>query len=245
MKLSVILFILFLITSLFSFADRIPVPGKSADIDENYLTVDSVSGEMIACDQILIVFQPDVTRQQQEKILSSIGGDIIGGVPSLDIYQVEIKNPDCSVKTVNQICEQLQKNLKIVLASARKENDDRIPKVNTKTYVKRKSSLNMEATDRAIEPDDSNSINGALSENKNSLAACQKQIRQFYPNKHGQILFRIYLSPGGDVTNVKTLKSDLKDDKIINCFEYKMKSWDGFPEETQRYERQVEFSVKY
>jgi len=245
MKLKVLLIILIFITNLFSVVERIPVPEKSADIDKNYITLDSVSGENIACNQILLVFQTNVTRQQQEKILSSIDGAIIGGVPSLDIYQVSIPNPDCSANKVLQICERLQRNLMIVVASPRKENDERFSKVNTKTYIKRKSSLDMEATDRVMEPADTNSITSTMEKKRQTLADCQKQIRKFYPKKHGELLFRIYLSPLGAVTKVKTLKSDLKDDKIIHCFEYKMGTWDGFPEENMKFERQVEFTVTY
>jgi hypothetical protein len=245
MRLTVLLIILIPLTNLFSGVERIPVPEKSADIDANYVTVDSVSGENIACNQVLIVFQTNVTRQQQERILSSINGAIIGGVPSLDIYQVSIPNPDCSAQKVLKTCERLQKNLMIVVASPRKENDERFAKVNTKTYVKRKSLLDMDAADRVMEPEDTNSIATTMAKKKQTLSDCQKQIRKFYPKKHGELLFRIYLSPLGAVTKVKTLKSDLKDDKIIHCFEYKMGTWNGFPEERMKFERQVEFKVTY
>ena len=103
----------------------------------------------------------------------------------------------------------------------------------------------MEATDRVIVTEDTNSINSIMEKKKQTLSDCQKQIRKFHPKKHGELLFRIYVSPIGKVSKVKTLKSDLKDHKILNCFEYKMGTWDGFPEEDVKFERQVEFTFKY
>jgi len=232
---------------LISFAEnnRIPIPEQSAPIEEIYIVEDMESGDKIVCNQILMIFKNDVTLEEQESILSSIRGKVIGGLPSMQIYQVLIDNPACTAAKVAQICENVVKNNNVIHATPRKIRSYSLQKIEADANVKRKSKLDIEATDRAIIPDNSNTIEYSLELHRNTLNTCQKQIRKLYPNRHGEILFRIYLSPLGEVNKVKTLKSDLKDDKIINCLEYKMGTWRDFPQEPQNYERQVDFTFKY
>jgi hypothetical protein len=232
MQRLVLLVVLLATITSFAANTRIPIPENSAPVEDDFIIVDPKTGEQIVCNQILMIFKTGVIQKEQEFILASIPGKIIGGIPSMQIYQILIENPGCTVDKIKQICDKVLQ-------------DEPFQKIDADALVKRKSNLDIEPTERLNISDNSNSIEYTLNLHRNTLTTCQKQIRQNFPQSHGEILFRIYLSPSGEVTKVKTLKSDLKNDKIINCFEYKIGCWNEFPKEPQKYERQFEFSLTY
>ena len=127
-------------------SDKIPIPKESADYSQKYVVQDPESGDDVICNQIYIVFTEDVTSTEQKSIIKNINGALIGGIPAMDMYQIEIRNNEKSLKKVDGICSKLQKNKKVIHAAARKVPTGNIDKIEVETSkpVRRRGQLDME-----------------------------------------------------------------------------------------------------
>ena len=234
--------VLFLVICLVFASDKIPVPTESADYSQKYVKKDTDTGDEYVCDQLVMVFIEDITREQQDKILKGINGKIIGGIPSMDMYQIAISNPSISLDHVNKLCQDLEKKKEIVHASPRKLPSGNINKIDmSKTkMVKRRGNLDLAPAERAA-PEEEDEIVTTLSNYKSQLYSCLKNNK----NVHGTIEYRITINPAGQVSDLKVLNSSLEDKILLDCFAYQIRKWDDFPEHTKQYDRQLDFSFKF
>ena len=97
-----IIFILLLTSYIFA-GNRIPIPDKQISYNSEEIIANPVTGEKLVFDQMLIVFDPSINRQTQESILKEIEGDVVGGLPSFEIYQVRFNNPDRTFSKLAQV----------------------------------------------------------------------------------------------------------------------------------------------
>jgi len=242
MRIVLSIVVIFLIFGFVFASDKIPVPAESADYNQKYIKKNTDSGDEFVCDQIVMVFIDNITREQQNTILNGIKGKIVGGIPSMDMYQVTIPNPSISLDYINKICRDLEKKKEVIHASPRKlpsGNIDKIDMSKTKK-VKRRGQLDLAPAERAV-PEEEDEMAATLSKYKSQLYSCLKN----KTNLHGTIEYRITINPAGKVSDLKVLNSSLQDKKLLDCFAYQIRKWDDFPEHTKQYDRQLEFSFKF
>jgi len=234
----VFIFAVFSVTA----ADKIQLPSETAQYSEKYVKEDSVSGDLIITNQIVAVFREDVTREMQEKLLRNINGKVIGGIPSMDIYQIGIPNNSASLERAKQLCKQLSKNEYVVHARPRKVPTGSVEKIDleNKPSVKRVGQLDLAPGERS-EPVEKDEFVLTIEKHKVNLYNCIKKT----PQLHGEIEYRIKVNPEGSVVEIKVLKSSVKKQQILDCLSYKIGKWDDFPENSGEFNRQLEFVFKF
>jgi hypothetical protein len=240
-KISMVAFILLIITGL-SASEKIPVPQESAPYSEKFVREDEAGGDQIICNQLVVVFTEDVTRTEQQMLLQKINGEIVGGVPEMDIYQIRIPNPDASISKVKMISSEITKHKHVAHAGPRKVPTGMINKIDIKRTkpVKRMGTLDMAPAERAA-PEEEDAMVSKLTEHKKNLHSCLKSAS----THHGFIEYRITINPAGQVTGIKVLKSNFRDKNLKDCLAFKMRKWDDFPLYTKNYDRQLEFTFKF
>ena len=202
-------------------AGGIPIPQSEAPFNSHEVISDSFSGIQVVSNQILLIFDDHSDRTQQEQILRSIKGKVIGGVPAKSLYQIGITNPDGSIDHLNLVCEKL-KNYNVVVYAAPRFVD---MSLNKKTASNRKGAVSLAPDMEDPTPNKFDKLSDALTANKQNLQPCYK----FGKEDHGKIEFRIIISPEGEVSRVTALKSDVENRILVKCLEHKIKSWQGFP----------------
>jgi len=229
------------ILSFSSQQDRIPIPVTEAPYAAADVVVDEDSGEKIICDQLVIVFAEDITRSEQLNVLLQISGKVVGGNPDMNIYHISFPNRRRSLSTQNNIIKKLNKNPRIEHVSARKEKSDIVGTIEIEMkQPERKGEINMSAEGRHY-TEKKDELQEVLDANRETLLSCKrnKGIRK------GDILFRLTISPEGELKEVKILQSNIKDKIFLNCLEYKIRQWTGFPSQNGDFDRQVEFTFKF
>lgn len=242
MRLFVPFIFLLIFYSLAMGLDKIPIPRESADYSEKYIIQDPESGDDIICNQIVIVFSEDINSTEQKNILKKISGNIIGGIPVMDMYQVRIQNNDVSLKKVERICGELEKNKKVVHASPRKLPTGNIHKIELENMkpVRRRGQLDLAPAERAA-PEKEDKMVTTLQMHKANLYSCLKSTAI----KQGSIEYRITINPSGKVTHIKILKSTFNDKNLKDCLSHKIRKWDDFPGFEKDYDRQLEFTFQF
>jgi len=242
MKMLISYMLLLMMSSLALSSDKIPVPKESADYSERYVFRDPDSGDNIICNQIVVVFTEDVTSSEQKQALNKIGGKIIGGIPDMDMYQVEIENKELNLKKVERVCLELEKNKKVIHASARKLPTGKIKKIELEHAkpVRRTGELDLAPAERAA-PIEEDEMVTVLEAHKTTLFECLNKSDL----KHGSIEYRITVNKAGQVTKTKALASSFTDKNLKDCLAHKIRRWKGFPEYEKDYDRQLEFTFKF
>lgn len=223
--------------------DQIPIPQNRAAIDPAYVVLDNNLSEEIVTNQLLLLFKKDVTGSNQKRIIDRVGGRIIGGVPDMNIYQIGIVNSRKSVEYIRAVCNQLEEEDAVISATPRRADEDKVQKVSIDKAPapKRQGTLQMNAVGREEKSQDQPGIDEIINNHRPDLSSCIKNRK----SSGQEILFRISISPAGQVTEVKALKSEITDRKILDCLIYRIKKWNDFPPEDRPYDRQVEFSFEY
>ena len=108
-NLFTVLFVILIYSHLFS-DNRIPIPDKQVSYSKSDIIANPENDEQFVYNQLLIVFEPSADRNEQEKILESIDGEIVGGLPSYDIYQIRFENSNKSFSKLEQIQSFLEQN---------------------------------------------------------------------------------------------------------------------------------------
>lgn len=85
------------------------------DLDEKDIKIDEDTGIRFVDNVLLVYFKPDVDDEIKENLIQSINGTVIGFYPSMDYYQIEIKETD--LKTLKKISQQLMEHDAVMLAS--------------------------------------------------------------------------------------------------------------------------------
>jgi len=235
-------YVLFMFSLLFSpQQDKIPIPVAEAPYTATDIVIDETTGEKIICDQLVVVFAEDITRSEQLNVLLQISGKVVGGNPDMNLYHISFPNRRRSLSTQNTIIKKLDKNPRIEHVSARKEKNNNVAHIEIEMKnPERKGEINMSATGRNfVEKKDA--MQEILDTNRETLLSCKRK----KGIRNGEILFRLTINPQGELKEVKVLQSNIRDKNFLNCLEYKIRQWTGFPEQSGDFDRQVEFTFKF
>ena len=222
--------------------NRLPIPEQKAEIDKIYVIKNRSGDEKIVSNQVLIVFKQDVSAADQNRAIYRVNGKLVGGIPAMEIYQVEIANPAKSLDVVESVITTLTKDPSVVHAAVRKADYEGFPKINLKTALPegRRDLGKIDTGERGGVKRETDPVDEVLAKHRPTLYNCVKN-----SGMSGQVTFRIRINPAGDVTRVKILKSNVKKKTLTDCMQYKIKKWDGFPKQKQKQARQVDFTFKF
>jgi hypothetical protein len=246
-----IVFALFILSGqLFARNDKLDIPSEYAPVNPARLLLDPQTGEQFAADMVLVAFKPHADRRSQESALARIDGQVIGGMPSLDIYQVSFNNPDGSIDNYQNIRNQLARDSNIlfvlprkVAASAQKKResadiDDAI------ISVSRRGSLSLTSTERGLQQRQNQSVQDIIASHSKGLSACLERSKRI-GTIHGTILFRVTISANGSVHEARVVTSTKKDRYILSCMLNKIRKWKNFPKHNGENIYQVDFNFDF
>jgi hypothetical protein len=220
--------------------EKIPVPLEEAPYTSADVVIDKESEEKFICDQIQVIFADNITRSEQLAVLLRISGKIVGGIPDMNIYQISFPNPKRSLKRQRDVISKLQKNQRLLHVDARKGKSQTIEPIEIEVkQPERKGEINMQPQERIV-VEKKNEIQEILEKNREGLLICKKK----KSTGAGEILFRLTINPEGQIKQVKVLTSTMKDELLLNCLEYKIRQWTGFPA-NGKFDRQVEFTFMF
>jgi len=243
------LILIFILIASYSFAgNRIPIPDKQISYNSEDVIANPVTGEKLVFDQMLIVFDPSINRQTQESILEDIEGDVVGGLPSFEIYQVRFNNPDRTFSKLAQVQLKLEKDKNIIFAMPQKvdgHNGSRTKDVVTTASSDREGSLNSNGISRKLNNKSGRSIQDVINGHYPGLYACVEKQNRVVDSYHGKINFELIVTPKGSVKNATIVKSNVRDKLITTCMLKKMRRWRDFPKFSGNENKRIEFEFKF
>jgi phosphoribosylformylglycinamidine (FGAM) synthase PurS component len=248
MKLLLIIYSCFLFTVILAKDDRIPIPNGSPKVEEKDIITDPETGDKIVSNQVIIIFQDNVTAKQQKSVLKELNGEVIGGIPGENVYYIEVDNESSSAAKIKNICEKLQQNSFILYASPRVISMNKNLKMNHVEEIERKGVINLdidEKNDTQGKTEGENTIYDILLANRGQLVSCLRRQYNLSDNYHGSFLFRIFITRSGGIADVYILESNIKDDIVRNCLKNKIKKWNNLPKHSHRNNMQIEFRLKF
>jgi len=218
MKKSILLFLL--LTSYMFAGNRIPIPDKQISYNSEDVIANPITGEKLVYNQMLIVFEPSVNRQIQESILDGIEGDVVGGLPSFEIYQVKFNNPDKSFSKLAQVQLKLEKNENIIFAMPQKvegQNSGRTKDLISTASSDREGTLNSRAISRKLNNNSKRSVQDVINGHYPGLYACVEKQNRVVDSFHGKINFELIVTANGSVKNASIVKNNVRDKMITTC----------------------------
>ena len=242
-----ILILLFLTSYMFA-GNRIPIPDKQISYKSEDIIDNPVTGEKLVYNQMLIVFEPSVNRQTQESILDEIEGDVVGGLPSFEIYQVKFNNPDRTFSKLAQIQLKLEKNENIIFAMPQKvdgQNGSRTKDLVTTASSDREGTLNSSAISRKLNNNGRRSVQDVINGHYPGLYACIEKQNRVVDSYHGKISFELIVTPKGSVKNVSIVRSNVRNKLATTCMLKKMRKWRDFPNSSGSENKRIEFEFKF
>jgi len=242
-----IIFILLLTSYIFA-GNRIPIPDKQISYNSEEIIANPVTGEKLVFDQMLIVFDPSVNRQTQESILKEIEGEVVGGLPSFEIYQVRFNNPDRTFSKLAQVQLKLEKNNNIIFAMPQKvdgQNGNKTKDVVTTTSSDREGTLNSSGVNRKLNNNSRRTVQDVINGHYPGLYACVEKQNRVSDSFHGKINFELIVTPKGSVKNATIEKSNIRDKMITTCMLKKMRRWRDFPKYSGKENKRIEFEFKF
>jgi phosphoribosylformylglycinamidine (FGAM) synthase PurS component len=248
MKLLLIICSCFLFVIIFSNQDRIPIPHKSLKIEEKDIITDPETGDKILANQIIIIFNDQVTANQQKNILKDIKGEVVGGIADENVYYIAVTNTSSSASKIKKLCENLLKNTLILYASPRIISVNRTQKIEYAEEIERKGIINLDIDDSDAnrgKTEGKSSIYDILLANRGQLINCLRRQYNLSDDYHGSFLFRIFITQSGGIDDVYILESNIKDEIVRNCLKNKIKKWNNFPQHSHRNNMQIEFRLKF
>ena len=105
MKYSLIIWSCLIVAVILANNNRIPIPNKPATYKKNDIINDSETGDKIVNNQLILIFDENVSELQQKNILQSFGGKIVGGVPEMEVYHILFNNQYSSLLRNRKICK--------------------------------------------------------------------------------------------------------------------------------------------
>jgi len=242
------LLVLLLLSSYMFAGNRIPIPDKQISYNSEDVIDNPVTGEKLVYNQMLIVFEPSANRQTQESILDGIEGNVVGGLPSFEIYQVQFVNPDKSFSKLAQVQLKLEKNENIIFAMPQKvdgQNGGRTKDLITTASSNREGTLNSKAISRKISNKNRKSVQDVINGHYPGLYACVEKQNRVVDSFHGKIGIELIVSPKGSVKNASILRSNVRDKIVTTCMLKKMRKWRDFPKSSGTENKRIEFEFKF
>jgi hypothetical protein len=242
------LILILLLTSYIFAGNRIPIPDKQISYNSEDVIINPVTGEKLVFDQMLIVFDPSINRQTQESILKEIEGDVVGGLPSFEIYQVKFNNPDKTFSKLAQVQLKLEKNENIIFAMPQKvdgPNGSRTKDLVTTASSDREGSLNSSGINRKLNSNSRQSVQDVIGGHYPGLYACVEKQNRVVDSFHGKVNFELIVTPKGSVKNASVIKSNVRDKMITTCMLKKIRRWRDFPKFSGKQNKRIEFEFKF
>ena len=243
-----LLVILLLFTANIFGGNRIPIPNKQISYNTEDIIANPVTGEKLVHNQMLIVFDPSINRQAQENILEDINGDVVGGLPSFDIYQVEFDNPNKSFSRLAQVQLTLEKNNNIIFAMPQKVEDKNslsTKKLITTASSDREGDLNSRNISRKLDRNGKRSIQEVIQGHYPGLYNCVEKKNRVDGSFHGKVKFELTVTPEGSVKNVIIAQSTIRNKIITTCMLKKIRKWRDFPRSSDSANKRIEFEFKF
>ena len=248
MKPALVIYICMICVILYA-NNKIPIPDSAAVYDEKDIITDPETGDKIITNQLVMIFDQEVSFNQQKNILKSFSGKIAGGIPDMNVYHIQVNNAS-SISNIKSLCRSLEKNRYVLYASPRIITKSKVKKmkINGDNTIERKGSLNLEVENQSKNGTESkgvNKIQDILIANRGELIGCVKRKYNLSASYHGTILFRIAIMKTGEVSQVDILKSSVKDKIITNCLKNKIRKWKNFPKHSKKTNMQIDFTFKF
>lgn len=243
-----ILLVLILLVSYIFAGNRIPIPDKQISYDPEDVISNPVTGERLVYNQILVVFDPSVTRQTQEAVLDDIEGNVVGGLPSFEIYQIQFKNQDKSFSKLAQVQLKLEKNENIIFAMPQKvegQNSDKTKELVTSTSSDREGTLDSRSVSRKLNKNSKRTVQDVISGHYPGLYNCVEKQNRVVDSYHGKISFELVVTPNGSVKNAIVISSTVRDKLITTCMLKKIRKWRDFPKGSGSQSKRIEFEFKF
>lgn len=248
MKLLFGIILIFAMQSLVLAGNRIPIPQKQVPYEKSDIITNPVNGEKLVYNQLLVVFEPIVSKEQQFNILNDINGEVVGGSPGFDIYQIVFKNPDKSFSKLAQVQLQLEQNEHVVYAMP--QNVDEEPFNRNKKLIasyspQRTGQLMADNYNRKSVLRNSNEIQNTIKTHWSELNTCVDQLNHIVDSHHGKINFKITVSPEGKVKYARVSETNIRNKQLTICMLQKIRDWEDFPKIRGSANRQVEFEFVF
>ena len=213
-------------------ADRIPVPQKPVNYKAHDL-IDDPSGEgMLVCNQLLIAFKKDIGRQQQERLLASIGAEVIGGMPDIDVYQVLFDNPTRSIQHFREVYETIRVADDILFVMPRRVSataSGSFISDKTSADMVRRGALNLQPVSRKSGISATGTYDEIIASHRPGLMACVQKKSRLFRNLSGRVEFLLNINSSGAVTHVSITNSSFRNRKLLACLKNKIRRWRNFP----------------
>ncbi|MFC2088547.1 AgmX/PglI C-terminal domain-containing protein [Calditrichota bacterium] len=248
MKVFLSIILLLTLQSYLFAGNRIPIPAKQIPYNKSDVITNPINGEKFVHNQLLVVFEPIISVQQQNEILESIDGKVVGGSPGFDIYQIAFENPEKSFSKLAQVQLQLEKNKHIVYAMPQNVDEqlvDKNRKLIASVSSQRTGQLMTENYRRKFSSRYSNEIQNTINRHWTDLNTCVEQLNQIVDSYHGKIKFKITVAPEGDVKYARVFETNIRNKQLTICMLQKIRRWEDFPKIRGSENRQVEFEFVF
>ena len=225
---------------------------KSDESDKETLAenviLDPSSGEKMYADQLMLAFKEDVSDQIRDRIFTEYGLEPISRYPSLNIYHVTFSNPRARLAKLQSTRDKLKHNPKIMYVYPCKLTifSDSANYIAKDHVIKRSGEIALNLADLDQTQAKPKTVKEAITTHSGSLLYCVEKKQRLIKNFHGSILFRLTISPTGEVIKAKATRSSAQDRGLIGCLVNRMLSWRGFPEQSSKAGNwTVEFSFDF
>lgn len=81
----------------------VPMPS-----DMTNTITDPASGEAVIADEVVIIINEGTSDEVIKQIAASVGGKVVGSIPGLNIYQIQLKKSASSISKLNQVIAELK-----------------------------------------------------------------------------------------------------------------------------------------
>jgi len=241
-------FLVFLFANFLFAGNRIAIPNKQISYSGNDIISNPSNGERYVYNQLLIVFDPAVNRSQQESILNSIDGKVVGGLPAFDIYQITFDNPNKSYLKLAQVQLELEKNGNILYAMPQKienQSSNKTKLLLASSDSERSGNLNSKNLHRKSSKPKLNRIQDTINSHLLGLNACVERQNRITDSFHGKVQFVLVVMPNGNLKSARIPRSTVKDKQVTACMLKKVRKWRDFPKSKGTENRKVEFEFAF
>ncbi len=229
-------------------ADRIPIPQKPVNYKTQDL-IDDPSGEgMLVCNQLLIAFKKDIDRQHQERLLASIGAEVIGGMPDIDVYQVLFDNPTRSIQHFRKVYETIRLADDILFVMPRRvaaSASGSLASDKISTDMERRGALNLQPVSRKTGISATGTYDEIIASHRPGLMACVQKKSRLFRNLSGRVEFLLNINSRGAVTHVSITKSSFRNRKLLACLKNKISCWRNFPKLSSDSKTELYFMFRF
>ena len=249
MKIFLLILFIFCFTFVEASNNRLAIPPNTAEIDQEKIVTDPNTGDRLVSNQVLLAFKDHVQSTEQLKVLESIGGKIVGGMPALEIYQVAFENRDASLDRLQTVKDLLSINEDVLFVLPRKiQSGNRrfIEFENDENVIARKGSLTLTTATKKSDIHKMHRIEDIINFHNPALSGCLEKTARINSNFHGSVIFRIEISNLGEVISASVVNvSQNIDKKLVSCFLKKIRKWNDFPSHSNANFLTVDFTFDF